>query len=68
MTSTPAIEGWFTTGPEPALVGSRCTGCGNVAFPRETTYCKNPACNGEDFADVELSRRGHVWSYTDAQY
>jgi uncharacterized protein len=68
MTSTPAIEGWFTTGSAPALVGSRCTTCGNVAFPRETSYCRNPACSGEEFADIELSRRGQVWSYTDAQY
>jgi uncharacterized OB-fold protein len=66
--TTPAIEGWFTTGPEPALIGSRCTSCGHVSFPRETVFCKNPACRGEAFDDVELSRRGRVWSYTDAQY
>lgn len=63
----PAVD-WFTTGAEPALVGSRCGSCGTVAFPRETTFCKNPACAGDEFADVELSRRGRVWSYTDAQY
>lgn len=68
MTATPAIEGWFTTGPEPALIGSRCETCGHVSFPRETTFCKNPACDGEEFDDVELSRHGVVWSYTDAQY
>jgi uncharacterized OB-fold protein len=64
----PAIEGWFTTGPAPALVGSRCASCEHVSFPKETTFCKNPACSGETFEDVELSRRGRVWSYTDAQY
>ena len=64
----PAIDGWFTTGPEPALIGSRCTACGHVSFPKETVFCKNPACSGEGFDDVELSRRGRVWSYTDAQY
>jgi len=68
MTTTPAIEGWFTTGPEPALIGSRCTMCGHVSFPRETVFCKNPSCAGEDFDDLLLSRRGRVWSYTDAQY
>ncbi|QDQ98659.1 Zn-ribbon domain-containing OB-fold protein [Tomitella fengzijianii] len=67
-TAIPAVEGWFTTGPEPALVGTKCTACGNISFPRETTFCKNPACPGETFDDVELSRRGTVWSYTDAQY
>lgn len=66
--TTPAIEGWFTTGPEPALLGSSCNDCGNIAFPRETSFCKNPACAGEAFDEVELSRRGKVWSYTDAQY
>ena len=71
MTATPAIEGWFTTGPEPALIGSRCTDCGCVFFPRtggEGSFCRNPGCSGEGFEDVELSRRGVVWSYTDAQY
>ena len=31
-------------------------------------FCRNPACSGEEFESVELSRRGSVWSYTDAQY
>ena len=66
--TTPAIEGWFTTGPEPALVGSRCATCGSTFFPRTAGFCRNPACDGEEFADAELSRRGRVWSYTDAQY
>jgi len=68
MTATPAIEGWFTAGAEPALIGSRCTTCGTVFFPRTSGFCKNPACGGEEFAEVELSRRGRIWSYTDAQY
>lgn len=73
MTATPAIEGWFTTGAEPHLVGSRCTTCATVFFPRTAPdggqgFCRNPACAGETFADVELSRRGRIWSYTDAQY
>ncbi|WP_341925740.1 OB-fold domain-containing protein [Nocardioides psychrotolerans] len=68
QTSTPAIEGWFTTGDEPALIGSRCTACTTVFFPRTAGFCRNPACAGEEFADVELSRRGRIWSYTDAQY
>ena len=67
-TATPAIEGWFTTGPEPALIGSRCSTCGCVFFPRTEGFCRNPVCDGESFDDVELSRRGRIWSYTDAQY
>ena len=40
-------------------------------FPRtadEGGFCRNPVCNSEAFDEVELSRRGRVWSYTDAQY
>jgi uncharacterized OB-fold protein len=69
MTETsPVIAGWFTTGPEPALIGSRCTTCGSTFFPRTAGFCRNPACSGEEFEDAELSRRGRIWSYTDAQY
>jgi uncharacterized protein len=66
--TSPAVEGWFTTGPEPALIGSRCTSCGSTFFPRTAGFCRNPACAGALFDEVELSRRGRVWSYTDAQY
>ncbi|MCW2843637.1 MAG: hypothetical protein JWN22_1553 [Nocardioides sp.] len=68
MTATPAIEGWFTTGAQPALVGTGCTTCATVFFPRAEGFCRNPACAGEEFEDVELSRHGVIWSYTDAQY
>jgi uncharacterized OB-fold protein len=64
----PAVEGWFTTEDEPALLGSRCTACGTVFFPKESQFCRNPACSGESFEELALSRRGRVWSYTDAQY
>jgi uncharacterized OB-fold protein len=67
-TKTPAIEGWFTTGDQPALIGNKCTKCGTVFFPKAKSFCGNPDCDGEEFADTELSRRGRVWSFTDAQY
>lgn len=67
-TPVPAIEGWFTTGEEPRLLGTRCTACGTVFFPRAGGFCRNPACRGREFEEVELSRTGTVWSYTDAQY
>jgi uncharacterized OB-fold protein len=66
--TTPAIEGWFTTGEAPALLGSKCTGCGTVFFPQMSGFCRNPACESSEFTETELSRRGRVWSYTDAQY
>ncbi|CAN5452430.1 OB-fold domain-containing protein [soil metagenome] len=68
MTATPAIEGWFTSDLEPALLGSRCTTCSSTYFPPTAGFCRNPACDGESFETVELSRRGRIWSYTDAQY
>ncbi|HXY28044.1 MAG TPA: zinc ribbon domain-containing protein, partial [Acidimicrobiales bacterium] len=67
----PAVEGWFTTGEDgtpPALLGSRCTGCGTYAFPAERAVCRNPDCDATEFETVELSRRGRIWSYTDARY
>ena len=55
-TRVPAVEGWFTMDDgAPALLASRCTSCGNVAFPKETTFCRNPHCRGTE-------------SYTDAGY
>jgi hypothetical protein len=65
----PAVEGWFTLDDEPpALLGSRCKLCGTYAFPRESFFCRNPACESTEFDEVQLSRRGKVWSYTDARY
>ena len=66
--AVPAVEGWFTTGDEPRLLGTRCTSCGTVFFPAATGFCRNPACRGRELAPAELSRTGTVWSYTDAQY
>jgi uncharacterized protein len=67
-TAAPAVEGWFTTEAHPALLGSRCTACGTVFFPREEAFCQNPGCTGDTFDEVELSRTGRIWSYTDARY
>jgi len=61
-------EGWFTDGDEPALVGNRCTTCGTVYFPAASFSCRNPDCDGTAFEPAGLSRRGTVWSYTDARY
>jgi len=64
-----ALEGWFTLDEAaPALIGSRCTVCGTYAFPAERRFCRNPRCDGTEHEEVELSRRGTVWSYTDARY
>lgn len=68
-TRTPAIAGWFKLDAErPALLGTRCTGCGSVFFPREESFCRNPECASTKFEEVELSGRGRLWSYTNNCY
>jgi hypothetical protein len=64
----PVIEGWFTTGEEPALLGKRCGACGTYVFPPLAASCPNPACGAADLELVPLSRTGRIWSYTDAHY
>jgi uncharacterized OB-fold protein len=68
-TRTSAAPGWFKMDTaSPALLGTRCTGCGTVFFPREEAFCRNPACANTEFEEVELSARGRVWSYTNNCY
>ena len=64
----PAIEGWYTLEEPPHLIGSRCTTCGTYFFPRLTSFCRNPQCQGNSFEEVKLSRTGRIWSYTNACY
>jgi uncharacterized OB-fold protein len=53
---------------EPRLLGTRCTTCGTYFFPRESFFCRNPACDGTEFEDAPLSRRGRIWSWTTNHY
>ena len=64
----PAIDGWHTMAVNPHLIGTQCTACGTYFFPKNHDYCRNPACDSTDFNEVELSRTGHIWSYTNACY
>jgi uncharacterized OB-fold protein len=64
----PAIAGWHTMAEQPHLIGSQCTQCDTYFFPPQRQYCRNPACDRTDFHEVELSRTGRVWSYTNACY
>lgn len=64
-----ALEGWFTLDErEPHLLGTRCRDCGTCYFPKQTLACRNPACQGTAFDEVPLSRRGTLWSCTNAGY
>ncbi|MFF0594542.1 Zn-ribbon domain-containing OB-fold protein [Streptomyces antibioticus] len=65
------VAGWFTEGGDGSgfrLLGTRCSACGAVFFPREDASCRNPGCGGGDLEEVPLSRRGRIWSYTDSRY
>ena len=59
----PIVEGWFTTGGEPHLLGNRCQSCGDYFFPK-VSACRNPRCRGKDLEEVPLSRKGKLWSFT----
>lgn len=60
----PSIEGWFTDGDAPHLIGTRCKQCRTYFFPKQDLFCRNPRCKSTEFDEVELSRTGKVWSYT----
>ncbi|MFE9684909.1 Zn-ribbon domain-containing OB-fold protein [Streptomyces sp. NPDC006285] len=63
------VPGWFTgEGEDFRLLGTRCSACASVFFPREDAFCRNPGCSGDDLVEVTLSKRGRIWSYTDSRY
>ncbi len=66
----PAIDGWFATdgSGDPYLIGGKCHQCGTFVFPPRANNCPNPGCDGDDLAQVPLSRRGRLWSYTENRY
>jgi uncharacterized OB-fold protein len=65
----PAVEGWLNIDPDhPRLIGTKCSACGSIFFPRETVRCRNPHCGSSRLEATELSPRGTLWSYTGAEY
>ena len=65
----PAVLGWLSIDPaKPRLIGTRCTACSSVFFPRENVRCRNPRCGRTELTEVELSPRGKLWSYTNSGY
>ena len=68
-TRVPAVEGWFTMDEAaPALIGARGVESGSYFFPKALAVSANPAAPFEHREEVELSRRGRVWSYTTNHY
>lgn len=51
-----------------ALIGTRCVDSGTYFFPPERVMSRAPGYADSELVDVELSTRGRLWSYTDAQY
>ena len=67
-TRVAAVEGWFTLGDDPALLASRGAETGSYFFPKNLAFSRNPAAPAEELTEVELSRRGRVWSWTTNHY
>jgi uncharacterized OB-fold protein len=58
----PVADGLIAGTPDaPRLIGSRCTGCGIVAFPRQGS-CQ--ACMSTDVEEHLLAREGTLWTWT----
>ncbi|MGV9573570.1 zinc ribbon domain-containing protein, partial [Streptomyces nigra] len=58
-TRTPVIAGWFTGDGEGfRLLGTRCSACSTVFFPREDTHCRNPHCPGRRLVRAVLGHPG----------
>jgi uncharacterized OB-fold protein len=58
----PLQEGLFKEGPEGGtLLGNKCASCGQIFFPK-AQLCLD--CGHEALTEVELSRRGTLYSYT----
>ncbi|MFG1669319.1 Zn-ribbon domain-containing OB-fold protein [Streptomyces sp. Y7] len=63
------VAGWFSgDGEDFRLIGTRCSACTSVFFPREDTHCRNPSCRGGELEEFHLCPRGRVWSFTDSRY
>jgi uncharacterized protein len=64
----PVAEDLFRSTPDgPALVGTRCTGCGTHYFPKSLS-CRNPSCHAKAVEEVTMGRRGRLYSYTVQAY
>ena len=65
MARVPIEDGYFRIPDDPdelpRLLGSECPNCGEVFFPRRLVCAK---CLHEGCADVELSTRGRLWTWT----
>lgn len=62
MAQVPVAEGIFTfPSDEPQLIGSRCSACGIVTFPSQSSC---PRCASTEMEEDKLARRGRLWAWT----
>lgn len=62
MARVPIADGLFTfPSPAPQLIASRCSACGELAFPSQQSCA---ACAGDRTEEILLSRRGVLWTWT----
>jgi uncharacterized OB-fold protein len=67
-TQVPAVEGLFTMGDEPRLIGGKGKSRDSYFFPKNMGG-SDPGCLGDDEREeVLLSRTGTIWSYTTSSY
>jgi len=64
----PAIEGWFTMDAQPRLLGLKDSESGTYFFPKDVAISRAPGYADAPLEEVELSRRGKLWSYTTNHY
>ena len=64
---TPAVEGFFTQGKEPCLIGGRYRESGGYCFPKNLGG-SDPDFPDDEIEEVTLSRFGKIWSYTNSTY
>jgi len=65
----PAIEGWFTADEAaPRLRGLRDPESGTFFFPADVAVSRAPGHADAALEEVELSRRGRLWSWTTNHY
>jgi uncharacterized OB-fold protein len=66
MTQVPIAAGLFTgPGGDPQLIGSRCTACGIVTFPAQSSC---PRCASTEMTEHLLARRGRLWAWTTQEF
>ena len=66
MSQIPIADGLYADpSSRPRLLGSRCSTCGDHAFPARPACAR---CTGEDVEVVELADAGTIWTWTSQEF